>query len=97
MSAGQSGEDRRSLQQGLSQSGPVTARLLRHVAEVHDRMPVVLRVAVTAAWVDPELQDADQVARIVSEAALEDFVHHPVTARVNSRGAKDDSSLIEPI
>jgi putative SOS response-associated peptidase YedK len=57
-------------------------------AEVHDRMPVVLSVAMIAGWTDQELLDADQVANLLREGATEDFIHYPVNTRVNSMGQR---------
>lgn len=62
-------------------------------AQVHDRMPVVLDEAGARAWVDPALDDP---AALVARHAREDFVFHPVSARVNQRGAEGEQ-LIEPM
>lgn len=57
------------------------------VREVHDRMPVILQESLFAKWLDPNLVSAAEVQAMVDEAQS-DFVHHPVTTRLNA--AKTD-------
>ena len=64
------------------------------VAEVHDRMPVVLPDEALEGWLDPGLEDATQFAR---EHALErEFVHYAVSKRVNN-ARNEGAELIEPL
>jgi putative SOS response-associated peptidase YedK len=65
-------------------------------AEVHDRMPVILREAAHLEWLDPELKDAAKVGEIIRLTAIDNVKHHPVSTRLNS-AKTDDESLIEPI
>lgn len=53
------------------------------LAEVHDRMPVVLRPDQYEQWTDPAQIDAAEVARMIADAQT-DFVHYPVSTRVNN-------------
>lgn len=63
-------------------------------AEVHDRMPVVLRKDVQQDWIDPKLTDAAKVAAIVRDGAIDDVKHHPVRTLVNKPGT-EGPELIE--
>lgn len=64
------------------------------VAEVHDRMPVVLPDDALEGWLDPGLEDATRFAR---EHALErEFVHYAVSKRVND-ARNEGAELIEPL
>lgn len=65
------------------------------VADVHDRMPVVLSDAAFSPWLDPELKTPERVAAIITSAQTE-FERYPVSTKLNT--VKDDSSeLIEPL
>ena len=63
------------------------------VAEVHDRMPVVLPDEAHAGWLDPALKDASAYAR--ENALLREFTHDPVSKRVNN-ARNEGADLIEP-
>lgn len=63
------------------------------VADVHDRMPVVIQDAIFARWLNAEIQQADQVAMMVRNA-MSDFKHHMVNTRLNA-AREDDEHLIE--
>lgn len=66
------------------------------VAQVHDRMPVVLPDDAQAEWLDPALTDAATVTSLARERPVpQDFVHYAVRRLVNS--AKNEGpELIEP-
>jgi putative SOS response-associated peptidase YedK len=63
------------------------------VAEIHDRMPVVLPDQAHAGWLDPALKDASAYAR--EHALAREFAHHPVSKRVNNE-RNEGADLIEP-
>jgi putative SOS response-associated peptidase YedK len=63
------------------------------VAEVHDRMPVVLPDEAHAGWVDAELNDATAFAR--ERALSQEFTHYAVSKRVNN-ARNEGPELIEP-
>ena len=66
-------------------------------ATVHNRMPVALAESAHEAWMDPGLDDPEQVAAIVAENNLADaIVMHPVSTRVNASRA-DDPLLLDPV
>jgi putative SOS response-associated peptidase YedK len=65
------------------------------VADVHDRMPVVLPDELLVRWARADVQRAEDVAGMV-KLAQSDFEHYAVSARLNS--AKDDrADMIERI
>jgi putative SOS response-associated peptidase YedK len=66
------------------------------VAEVHERMPVVLPDDAQAEWLDPALADAAKVGALARERPRpQEFVHYAVRKLVNS--AKNEGpELIEP-
>ncbi len=65
-------------------------------AEVHDRMPVILREAAHRDWLDPELKEAAKVTEIIATKAINKVSHYPVSTRLNS-SKTDDEKLIEPV
>jgi putative SOS response-associated peptidase YedK len=65
------------------------------VAEVHDRMPVVLDEAGFADWLDPGLADAKKVEGTIRRHALSaQFAHYTVGTAVNNSRA-EGAQLIE--
>jgi putative SOS response-associated peptidase YedK len=65
------------------------------VAEVHNRMPVILNVKDFEQWERGDAKDAAALMKPVSEDVL---LKWPVSKRVNSsRASDDDSSLIEKV
>ncbi len=65
-------------------------------AEVHDRMPVILREEVHSEWLDPEIKDAERVAAIIATKVLDNVKHHAVSTRLNA-SKSDSMDLIQPI
>jgi len=63
------------------------------VAEVHDRMPVVLPDEAHAAWLDPTLEDASAFAR--EHAQSREFTHYTVSKRVND-ARNEGPDLVQP-
>ncbi|MGB7543895.1 MAG: SOS response-associated peptidase family protein, partial [Burkholderiales bacterium] len=66
------------------------------VAEVHDRMPVILPDTAHREMMDPALEDAAKVSAIIREQALTEFEHYPVSACLNS-ARTDDPGMIERV
>jgi putative SOS response-associated peptidase YedK len=62
------------------------------MAELHDRMPVILDPAHYDRWLDPSVPGAEELLRPCPAEWLEAV---PVSTRVNSP-AKDDESIIQP-
>jgi putative SOS response-associated peptidase YedK len=75
----------------------LTTPALAPIAEVHDRMPVVLADGDHAAWLDPALREpAAATALARSPMAPGEFVHFPVSRRVNNAN-NEGPELIEPL
>ncbi len=67
------------------------------IAEVHDRMPVVLPEAAHAAWLDVTQRDAAAaVALAQAPMASDAFEHYAVSRRVNN-ARNEGPELIEPL
>lgn len=54
------------------------------LAQLHDRMPVVLPEAAYEEWLDPVNQDVERLCHLVRTRALGDFRFYPVSTYVNS-------------
>jgi putative SOS response-associated peptidase YedK len=74
----------------------LTRAASKPVAQVHDRMPVVLSDSAHNAWLDPALTDGARITEFIGEHALDAFNHHPVSTRVNSPKNRD-AELIQAI
>ncbi len=70
----------------------ITADAIGTVAELHDRMPVIVPSASYARWLDPNGTGLAELLRPTAE----DLVAYPVSPRVNSP-ANDDPRCIEPM
>ena len=53
------------------------------VAEVHDRMPIVLPADAWSAWLDPRAADMDHLWRLLSAYPAGEMTMHPVSTLVN--------------
>jgi putative SOS response-associated peptidase YedK len=66
------------------------------VAEIHDRMPVILPPSAWEAWLDPENHDLETLGKLLVPAPAEIIEIHPVSTAVNNVRVKGPE-LIEPI
>lgn len=67
------------------------------VADVHDRMPVILDPEDYAFWLDPALKDAEALHDLVRQTYPSDRLDaHPVSTHVNNP-TNDDPSCIDPV
>jgi putative SOS response-associated peptidase YedK len=66
------------------------------MAELHDRMPVILPSEHHAAWLDPAQEDTSAVSALLRPLAAGLLDHHVVSARVN-KTVHDDAGLVEPV
>ena len=64
-------------------------------AEVHDRMPVILKTEDENEWLDSAVNDPDQAVRLLRTYDAEGMESFPVSAKVGSP-ANNDPSLIVP-
>ncbi|MEA2880550.1 MAG: hypothetical protein QOF14_5746 [Hyphomicrobiales bacterium] len=68
----------------------------KHVAEVHDRMPVILEPDQFDTWL--RTNDVREAASMLKPAAEDVLVRRPVSKRINSsKTAKDDATLLEEV
>ncbi len=74
----------------------LTRKAADSIAEVHDRMPIVLSDDAHSQWLDKDLTDGKEAIAFAKEAAVVEFEHYAVSDRVN-RPKESDASLIEPI
>jgi len=65
-------------------------------AELHNRMPVVLKPEAWPAWLGEEPADPAQLKALLAPYPSDDMVSWPVSARVGNV-KNNDPSLIEPI
>ena len=65
-------------------------------AELHNRMPVVLKPAAWPAWLGEEPADAPRLKALLAPYPTEEMVTWPVSPRVGNV-KNNDPSLIEPI
>ncbi len=62
---------------------------------IHDRMPVILSPSDFDHWLDPAVQQPEQLASLFRPYPSEEMVAYPVSAYVNSP-TRDDPRCIEP-
>ena len=63
---------------------------------IHDRLPLILEKDVWERWLDPDLQDVDELEGMIGVASEGVLRHYPVDRKVGSV-KNDDASCIEPI
>ena len=66
------------------------------VAEVHDRMPVILPPSAWERWLDPEVQDVDLLGAFLVPAPSELIDLYPVSTEVNNVRNKG-AHLLDPV
>ena len=66
------------------------------IADVHGRMPVILRRDFHEPWLDPEFEHKDELEGMLTNQSGEYLEFHPVSRRVNSP-ENDSAENIEPI
>ena len=65
-------------------------------AEIHNRMPVILKPDAWPAWLGEEPADEPQLKALLAPYPADDMICWPVSARVGNV-RNNDSSLIEPV
>lgn len=65
------------------------------MSKIHDRMPVILSKEAEAQWLDPELKDAETLAKLLGKARDEDLTAYAVDPIVNN-ARNDVPECIEP-
>jgi putative SOS response-associated peptidase YedK len=66
------------------------------MAEIHDRMPVMLPPEAWDQWLDPDQQDTDLLGKLLVPAPSELITFHPVSTEVNNV-RNGGEHLIDPI
>ena len=66
------------------------------LAQVHDRMPVILPEAVVDGWLDPQEEDAEKLRGLLVPAADGVLIATRVSSRANSV-KNDDPGVLEPV
>jgi len=74
----------------------ITTRPNALVAELHDRMPVILASSHFAEWLTPGPVATDRLEALLAPFPADDMASFPVSRRVNSP-ANDDSGVITPL
>ena len=87
--------DDRAENQTIKSCAMVITEPNRFVAEVHDRMPVILEKHQFDQWMNGTPDDAAELIKPAPEDVLRKW---PVSKRINSsRTPKDDPTLIEEV
>ena len=73
----------------------ITGEPNEKVADVHDRMPVMLPPSAWAEWLDPENDDVETLGKFLVPAPASLYALHPVTRAVNNVQQKGPE-LIDP-
>ena len=73
----------------------ITSEPNAFLATVHHRMAVVLPPELEDAWLDPTIDDADELLQMLALRETEELEMFPVSTRVN-KPAFDDASCIAP-
>ena len=66
------------------------------MASIHDRMPLILPVEHWDTWLDPHVQDAEELSTLLLPYPASEMRAHPVSTHVN-KPAHDDPACIEPL
>jgi putative SOS response-associated peptidase YedK len=72
----------------------VTTSASQSLCHLHDRMPVILAPADYNAWLDANIQDANELQHLIAPCGDDELVAEPVATHVN-RVANDDARCIE--
>jgi putative SOS response-associated peptidase YedK len=74
----------------------VTTRANEAVAQLHDRMPVILAPDAWRLWADPEIHDTDLLADLLRPAADDLLELVPVSPLVNNANNEGPELLVPP-
>ncbi len=74
----------------------LTTAASKSVRSIHHRMPVILQPEVYDAWLDPDLQDVQQLEMMLQHHHLRDMQSHPVSKLVN-RVQNNSEACISPL
>jgi len=74
----------------------ITTTASQDMEGIHDRMPVILSPDVFDVWLDPEIEDVNELTALVRAAPAGTILHHPVSARIGNV-RNNDPDLVAPI
>lgn len=74
----------------------ITTDASPEIAHLNERMPVVLDRKTYQTWLDPELQDPDELSRVLAAGKVGQFKFHSVSRDVNSM-CTHGPGLIQPV
>ena len=63
---------------------------------IHDRQPLILEPEDWATWLDPTMQDLDEVRRLLEFHKAGRFEAYPISTAVNATG-NNGPQLLEPV
>ncbi len=78
------GKDRDGQPLTLRSTTIITGEPNEKMAQIHDRMPLILPPSAWDAWLDPELNDFDQLGSFLVPAPSELIEFHPVSTDVSN-------------
>lgn len=74
----------------------LTTSAIDELGHVHDRMPLTVRPEARDAWLDPRVQDPDEVAGLLGAEEAGEITSHPVGAAVG-KVSTNHPGLVDPI
>jgi len=72
----------------------ITTKANSLMAEVHDRMPVILNEELAKKWLDPSLKDSEVLKEILSPFEASEMELYEVTSKVNNAKYKEKDTII---
>ena len=67
------------------------------VAELHDRMPVILSPSQVDIWLDPQVEDLGRIRALFAAFPEEELRIYPVTGSVNTPQYEGEDCVVEVI
>jgi putative SOS response-associated peptidase YedK len=74
----------------------ITTTASQDMEGIHDRMPVILSPDVFDVWLDPEIENVNELTALVRAAPAGTILHHPVSARIGNV-RNNDPDLVAPV
>jgi putative SOS response-associated peptidase YedK len=66
------------------------------MAEIHQRMPVIIAPADYARWLDPSMSEPEQIEKLLVPYPADEMRAYPVSTRVNNV-KNEGAELVEPV
>ncbi len=74
----------------------ITTTANRLMADIHDRMPVILTESDAKLWLDPRIKDTEALSKLLGQYDPSKMQLHQVSSRVN-KPENDDIDIIVPV